>query len=249
MAGSIFATRAARPRWSSTRSATRSTGQGRRAPRRPASHRCRGASDDTLDAAPAGRHGRVACRRSQRRPRSGTGPRSGGERLHAALRPRRTTRSSAFASGHPPSGGAREGRDAAATPQPERRRLPSGAPPTRPRDRRAVQAAPSPPTRATSRPPRRLRLAGEEFTRELANGASNARSSLLIERFRGWSFGTASRPERASCESPSRASHRGDIPDEVAIDEAVEAAKELGADAPRFVNGSSAPFTAKGRRR
>jgi N utilization substance protein B len=32
--------------------------------------------------------------------------------------------------------------------------------------------------------------------------------------------------------------HRVDIPDEVAIDEAVEAAKELsGADAPKFVNG------------
>ena len=32
--------------------------------------------------------------------------------------------------------------------------------------------------------------------------------------------------------------HRSDVPDEVAIDEAVEAAKELcGADAPRFVNG------------
>ena len=32
--------------------------------------------------------------------------------------------------------------------------------------------------------------------------------------------------------------HRGDIPDEVAIDEAVESAKELcGAEAPGFVNG------------
>ena len=32
--------------------------------------------------------------------------------------------------------------------------------------------------------------------------------------------------------------HRADVPDEVAIDEAVEAAKELcGADAPGFVNG------------
>ena len=32
--------------------------------------------------------------------------------------------------------------------------------------------------------------------------------------------------------------HREDVPDEVAIDEAVEAAKELcGADAPGFING------------
>jgi transcription antitermination protein NusB len=32
--------------------------------------------------------------------------------------------------------------------------------------------------------------------------------------------------------------HRSDIPDEVAIDEAVEAAKELcSAEAPKFVNG------------
>ena len=32
--------------------------------------------------------------------------------------------------------------------------------------------------------------------------------------------------------------HRSDVPDEVAIDEAVEAAKELcGAEAPKFVNG------------
>jgi len=80
------------------------------------------------------------------------------------------------------------------------------------------------------------------FTRELIEGVDGDLSELdaLIERFaEGWSVDRIAPLERnilrvALYELRSRE----DVPDEVAIDEAIEAAKELCArEAPSFVNG------------
>ena len=70
------------------------------------------------------------------------------------------------------------------------------------------------------------------FTRELVDGVEAERDALdaLIERHsEGWALNRIALYELL---------HRDDVPAEVAIDEAVEAAKELcGTDAPGFVNG------------
>jgi transcription antitermination protein NusB len=80
------------------------------------------------------------------------------------------------------------------------------------------------------------------FTKELIEGTERERADLdaLIERHAvGWTLDRIAPLERsilrvALYEMQSRA----DVPDEVAIDEAVEAAKELcSAEAPKFVNG------------
>ena len=80
------------------------------------------------------------------------------------------------------------------------------------------------------------------FTRELVQGTEHWReeADALIERHAvGWTLDRIAPLERsiqrvALHEMQSRA----DVPVEVAIDEAIEAAKELcGADAPAFVNG------------
>ncbi len=80
------------------------------------------------------------------------------------------------------------------------------------------------------------------FTKELIEGTERERAELdaLIERHAvGWTLDRIAPLERsilrvALYEMQSRA----DVPDEVAIDEAVEAAKELcSAEAPKFVNG------------
>jgi N utilization substance protein B len=81
-----------------------------------------------------------------------------------------------------------------------------------------------------------------EFTRELAEGVERERPELdaLIERHsKGWALDRIAPLERSIMRTALyELIHRKDIPDEVAIDEAVEAAKELcGADAPGFVNG------------
>ena len=80
------------------------------------------------------------------------------------------------------------------------------------------------------------------FTRELAEGVAREELELdgLIERYsQGWSLDRIAPLERSIMRvALYELLHREDIPDEVAIDEAVEAAKELcGADAPGFVNG------------
>ena len=80
------------------------------------------------------------------------------------------------------------------------------------------------------------------FTRELVEGATEHRPELdeLIERHaRGWSLVRIAPLERNILRvALHELLHRPDVPDEVAIDEAVEAAKELcSADAPVFVNG------------
>ena len=80
------------------------------------------------------------------------------------------------------------------------------------------------------------------FTRELVDGVLGAQEELdaLIERHAtGWTLDRIAPLERNILRvALYEMIHRGDVPAEVAIDEAVEAAKELcGADAPGFVNG------------
>ena len=80
------------------------------------------------------------------------------------------------------------------------------------------------------------------FTRELVEGVAREEPQLdaLIERYsQGWTLDRIAPLERSIMRvALFELLHRGDIPDEVAIDEAVESAKELcGADAPGFVNG------------
>src|SRR2546423_1502838 len=81
-----------------------------------------------------------------------------------------------------------------------------------------------------------------DFTRELVDGVARDRETLdaLIERYsQGWTLDRIAPLERNIMRvAIYELLERDDIPDEVAIDEAVEAAKELcGADAPGFVNG------------
>jgi transcription antitermination protein NusB len=80
------------------------------------------------------------------------------------------------------------------------------------------------------------------FTRELVEGVDEHRAELdeLIERYaQGWSLDRIAPLERNILRvALYELLHRPDVPAEVAIDEAVETAKELcSADAPGFVNG------------
>jgi transcription antitermination protein NusB len=80
------------------------------------------------------------------------------------------------------------------------------------------------------------------FTRELVEGVEFEREEIdaLIERFaEGWTLDRIAPLERNILRvALHELLHRADVPDEVAIDEAVEASKELcSAEAPRFVNG------------
>ena len=84
--------------------------------------------------------------------------------------------------------------------------------------------------------------AAKPFARELAHGADRERDELdaLIERYaEGWSLERIAALERNILRvALLELIFRSDVPKEVAIDEAVEAAKELcGIDAPGFVNG------------
>jgi N utilization substance protein B len=81
-----------------------------------------------------------------------------------------------------------------------------------------------------------------DITREIAEGVLREQAEIdaLISRFaEGWTLERIAPVERSIMRvALFELLHRDDIPDEVAIDEAVEAAKELcGADAPKFVNG------------
>jgi transcription antitermination protein NusB len=81
-----------------------------------------------------------------------------------------------------------------------------------------------------------------DFTRELVKGVTLEREGLdaLIERHSiGWTLDRIAPLERNILRvALYELLHRPDVPAEVAIDEAVEAAKELcSADAPAFVNG------------
>jgi N utilization substance protein B len=80
------------------------------------------------------------------------------------------------------------------------------------------------------------------FTRELIDGVLGNKEQLdaLIERYaQGWTLDRIAPLERSILRvALYEMLHRTDVPDEVAIDEAVEAAKELcAAEASGFVNG------------
>jgi N utilization substance protein B len=80
------------------------------------------------------------------------------------------------------------------------------------------------------------------FTRELVEGVEAGRGALdesIARHASGWTLDRIAPLERNILRvAVHEMRNRSDIPDEVAIDEAVEAAKELcSADAPGFVNG------------
>jgi transcription antitermination protein NusB len=80
------------------------------------------------------------------------------------------------------------------------------------------------------------------FTRELAEGVEQEREELdglIAGHAVGWSLDRIAPLERNILRvALYELRHRPDVPDEVAIDEAVEAAKELcSTDVPSFVNG------------
>jgi transcription antitermination protein NusB len=80
------------------------------------------------------------------------------------------------------------------------------------------------------------------FTRELVDGVEAERGSLdesIARHASGWSLDRIAPLERNILRvAVHEMRSREDVPVEVAIDEAVEAAKELcGVDAPAFING------------
>jgi transcription antitermination protein NusB len=94
----------------------------------------------------------------------------------------------------------------------------------------------------TARPLEEMLADAKPFTRELAEQVDVGRAELdeLIARHsKGWALERIAPLERNIMRvALFEALHRDDIPVEVAIDEAVELAKEYcGADAPGFVNG------------
>jgi N utilization substance protein B len=80
------------------------------------------------------------------------------------------------------------------------------------------------------------------FTRELVEGVDaeqGALDAIIEQHATGWALDRIAPLERSILRvALFELVHRVDVPDEVAIDQAVEAAKELcGAGAPGFVNG------------
>jgi transcription antitermination protein NusB len=94
----------------------------------------------------------------------------------------------------------------------------------------------------TGRPLAELLAGARPFTRALAEAVESHRERLdatIAAHARGWTLERIAPLElnvmRVALEEIE---HSDDVPDEVAIDEAVEIAKEYcGADAPGFVNG------------
>jgi N utilization substance protein B len=95
----------------------------------------------------------------------------------------------------------------------------------------------------TGRPaPELVERSATPFTRELVEGVEAERGSLdeaIAKHASGWSLDRIAPLERNILRvALHEMRSREDVPVEVAIDEAVEAAKELcGADAPGFING------------
>jgi transcription antitermination protein NusB len=95
----------------------------------------------------------------------------------------------------------------------------------------------------TGRPaPELVERGASPFTRELVEGVEAERGSLdeaIARHASGWSLDRIAPLERSILRvALHEMRSREDVPVEVAIDEAVEAAKELcGADAPAFING------------
>ena len=95
----------------------------------------------------------------------------------------------------------------------------------------------------TGRPPGELlERTARPFTHELVQGVERDRADLdaVIEHYSvGWPLDRIAPLERSILRvALHELTSRPDVPPEVAIDEAVEAAKELcSAEAPKFVNG------------
>lgn len=94
----------------------------------------------------------------------------------------------------------------------------------------------------TGRPLETLLEGAPEFTRELAEGVARHREQLdevIAARSHGWELDRIAPLERNLLRvALFEMGHRDDVPDEVAIDEAVRlAGKYCGADAPGFING------------
>jgi transcription antitermination protein NusB len=95
----------------------------------------------------------------------------------------------------------------------------------------------------TGRPaPELVERGASPFTRELVEGVEAHRGALdesIARHATGWSLDRIAPLERNILRvAVHELRNRPDVPDEVAIDEAVEAAKELcGVDTPGFVNG------------
>ena len=94
----------------------------------------------------------------------------------------------------------------------------------------------------TGRPLEALLEGSPGFTRELAEGVRENQEELdevISSRSRGWELDRIAPLERNLLRvALYEMRHRDDVPDEVAIDEAVGlAGKYCGADAPVFING------------
>ena len=94
----------------------------------------------------------------------------------------------------------------------------------------------------TGRPLAELVAESRPFTRELAEGAAAHREeidAIVARHSRGWELERIAPLERCLMRvALYEMEYSEDVPDEVAIDEAIEIAKEYcGADAPGFVNG------------
>jgi N utilization substance protein B len=94
----------------------------------------------------------------------------------------------------------------------------------------------------TGRPLAELLTGSRPFTRELAEGVEEHREELderIGRHAKNWTVERIAPLDRNVMRvALYEMGHRDDVPVEVAIDEAVELAKEYcGADAPKFVNG------------
>jgi N utilization substance protein B len=94
----------------------------------------------------------------------------------------------------------------------------------------------------TGRPFEELLEDAKPFSRELAEAVEKHRpelDDLISKHSKGWALSRIAPLERSIMETALyEALHSEDVPVEVAIDEALELAKEYcGADAPGFVNG------------
>jgi transcription antitermination protein NusB len=94
----------------------------------------------------------------------------------------------------------------------------------------------------TGRPLGELLQDAKPFSRELAEAVAAHRpevDELISKHAKGWALSRIAPLERSIMETALyEALHEEDVPAEVAIDEAVELAKEYcGKDAPGFVNG------------
>ncbi len=93
----------------------------------------------------------------------------------------------------------------------------------------------------TGRPLGELVADSRPFTRELAEGVEAHRDELdavIARHAKGWALGRIAPLERNLMRVALYEIEHGEAPTEVAIDEAIEIAKEYcGADAPGFVNG------------